>query len=385
MYIKSISFSEHKGTPQEWSLDNLTFCQQNLIVGRNASGKSRALAVTNVIARHLAGLPQQKVSSEYDCHFQNSDDRYRYQLQFRDDNVIYEHLSVNDKVLLARSAEGIGTIFAEEISGGTNIEFQTPTIALAAVARRDSIQHKFLEPLYDWASSVRFYQFGTQLGKESITIVLPSGAPPLDERDPNALVGVFRKAQAEFKDRFTDALRDDMARIGYPVHELGAQTPVSVRISGMVPGEVKSLYVREKDLPGITDQHSMSQGMYRAFAVLIYLNYFALKQSSTCLMIDDIGEGLDFERSCGLIDILREKATKSNVQLILSTNDRFVMNRVPMKEWSILQRKGNRICVRNFENSREIFEDFKFTGLSNFSFLEMDLINEDEKTRDQKV
>jgi hypothetical protein len=31
--------------------------------------------------------------------------------------------------------------------------------------------------------------------------------------------------------------------------------------------------------------------------------------------------------------------------------------------------------VRNYENSRDVFEEFKFTGLSNFSFLEMDFIS----------
>ena len=93
-------------------------------------------------------------------------------------------------------------------------------------------------------------------------------------------------------------------------------------------------------------------------------------------MIDDIGEGLDFERSCCLINVLREKAIKSAMQLILSTNDRFVMNQVPLEEWSVLQRDGSHVKVRNFENSRDIFEEFKFTGLSNFSFLEMDFINE---------
>ena len=31
--------------------------------------------------------------------------------------------------------------------------------------------------------------------------------------------------------------------------------------------------------------------------------------------------------------------------------------------------------VLNYENSKELFEEFKFTGLSNFSFFEMDFAN----------
>ena len=103
-------------------------------------------------------------------------------------------------------------------------------------------------------------------------------------------------------------------------------------------------------------------------------SHFAKK--ATFILIDDIGEGLDFDRSCRLIELIRERARETGSQLILSTNDRFVMNNVPLEEWSVLQRKGSRVKALNVENSRELFEDFKFTGLSNFSFLEMDFANE---------
>jgi hypothetical protein len=52
------------------------------------------------------------------------------------------------------------------------------------------------------------------------------------------------------------------------------------------------------------------------------------------------------------------------------------MNKVPLQEWSLLQRTGGQVRVRNYENSRAIFDEFKFTGLSNFDFLATDFINE---------
>ena len=45
------------------------------------------------------------------------------------------------------------------------------------------------------------------------------------------------------------------------------------------------------------------------------------------------------------------------------------MNNVPLEEWSVLQRKANHVIVKNYANSKEIFEDFKFTGLSNLSLI----------------
>ena len=118
----------------------------------------------------------------------------------------------------------------------------------------------------------------------------------------------------------------------------------------------------------------MSQGMYRVLALLVNINYLLLKKASTCVIIDDIGEGLDFERSCKLISLLRQKAQDSNVQIIMSTNDRFVMNEVPLTEWTVLHRVGSVVHVSNYHNSKEKFDEFKFTGLSNFSFFEMDYL-----------
>jgi len=56
MQIKSIKFTEYKDTSREWSLDGLTLGARNLLVGKNAYGKSRTLNAIASLARLLAGL-----------------------------------------------------------------------------------------------------------------------------------------------------------------------------------------------------------------------------------------------------------------------------------------------------------------------------------------
>jgi len=369
--LSKVKFTELEGTPQEWSLEGLSLGEANLIVGKNASGKSRTLNIILALARQLAGIDPLGPSGNYDVEFNWDDKIIYYQLKYEDGQVLQERFSIDDKVLLNRGRGGEGTILAEEI--GKEIRFQTPTGELAAVARRDTIQHKFLEPLYFWGSSLRHYSFGTALGKGYLTILvkMEKNGEKIDELDPNAVVILYRRAVKELTDEFSQVLIRDMKQLNYDVEEVGVKTPVSIRVSG-APGELVGLYVKEKDLPGITDQHSMSQGMFRALSLLVQINYSQMSGKSTCILIDDIGEGLDFDRSCRLIDLLREKAKTSNTQIVLSTNDRFVMNRVPLEEWSVMQRHGNHVRVLNYGNSRDLFEEFKFTGLSNFSFLEMD-------------
>ncbi|MGO9415522.1 MAG: ATP-binding protein [Syntrophobacteraceae bacterium] len=372
MRLTSVKYSEWQETPQEWTLETLYLAERNLIVGKNASGKSRALNIILGLARFLAGLAKPQLASvNYDVEFTNNGQKINYNLESKNDQVVSEKFSLDGRLMLDRGSGGQGTIWAEQINGGTEIPFQTPTSELATVARRDNIQHSFLEPLYSWGSSLRHYYFGTALGKDRLAILPEADFRKIDERDPNAVVPLYMQAYNEFKEDFNRALISDMRQLDYDVEELGIKPPVSIRIlSG--PSGLVGLYVKEKDLPGITDQHSMSQGMFRALSLLIQVNYSKIARKSSCILIDDIGEGLDFDRSCRLIDLLREKTETSNIQLVLSTNDRFVMNRVPLEEWSVLQRHGNHVRVLNHNNSKDLFEEFKFTGLSNFSFFEMD-------------
>ena len=90
-------------------------------------------------------------------------------------------------------------------------------------------------------------------------------------------------------------------------------------------------------------------------------------------MIDDIGEGLDFERSSSLIRLLIKKASSSKFQLIMTTNDRFVMNNMPIKYWTILDRVGSECLVYNYRNSRKLFNEFELTGLNNFDLFSSNL------------
>ena len=59
----------------------------------------------------------------------------------------------------------------------------------------------------------------------------------------------------------------------------------------------KFLYVQEDGLKSVTEQLEISQGMFRALSLFIQINYAILSDQPSCIIIDDIGEGLDFQRS----------------------------------------------------------------------------------------
>ena len=122
----------------------------------------------------------------------------------------------------------------------------------------------------------------------------------------------------------------------------------------------------------------MSAGMFRVLSLLIQIKVAKLIMSPSLIMIDDIGEGLDYSRSTQLIKLLMEETKNSPVQLIMSTNDRFIMNIVPIEFWALIKRTGSTCKVFNHINSKQIFEDFKFTGLSNFDFFSRDFLDHEK-------
>lgn len=373
MRLKEINYRQFQGTDREWSLIDLTLGPVNLVVGKNATGKSRTLNVINGLAHLLSGKkkPNELTTGTYHTTFDHEGRVLHYTLEIRDHAVTKEVFKDGDRVLLERGVGGAGKIYHEQEK--RDFEFQSPESECAIVTRVDKIQHRFLEPLAEWGAGVRHYECGGTMGRPVIALLVKDGPPP-DPTDANAVIALFRKADMDFPEKFTRAVLYDLNAIGYDVEEIGVMAPTDVQIMAPshVPVNPAILYVKERDLATVTQQTDMSQGMFRALAVLIHVNYAVIASRPNCIIIDDIGEGLDFDRSLSLIDVVQRKAAESDVQLLMATNDRFVMNNVPLEAWSVLRRNGGMVRVMNYGNSSAIFDDFKFTGLSNFSFLELD-------------
>lgn len=373
MKLISVDYSQYQGTPREWRLKDFTLGDINLVVGKNASGKSWTLNIVKGLASLLAGESKPEWNSgSYVATFREGEETLRYELRIENKTVVHESLGTDESTLLTRGPGGAGTIRATEL--GQDMKFQTPETELAAVARRDSIQHPFLERLFLWGKRLYYYPFGTSLGRENLGMFLPGEGPPPDTKNATQVVGIFKKADKELGDAFRSVVVSDMTRLGYPLESVSLAAPTAIEISSPFPGRILGLAVKEESLSVTTEQTDMSQGMFRALSLVIQLNYGVMSAAPSTIIIDDIGEGLDFERSCSLIELVMEKAQHSNVQLIMATNDRFVMNHIPIEAWSVLKRVEHGSQVHNYQNSRELFEAFKYTGLNNFDFLAADFL-----------
>jgi len=375
MKLDIVQYFQDKNLSSQWQIQGCQLGNINLIVGKNATGKSKIINSINSLGSLLFGneiiRPSHKFR-EWEVIFDSDKSIKKYTLIIENGQVTKEEFTINSKTYLSRGQSGEGTIWAEELE--KNIKFQTPSGEVAAVKRRDSIQHPFFEDLYTWASSLRYYQFGTALGKNSMAR-FPEGKDIrelTDFKDADFVIGIFKIGQEDLGQQFIDAIKTDMKAIGYNISEIGLQKPSNLfNEKDQVPfflEESQYLYVKENDLNSKTEQIDMSQGMFRALSLIIQINYSLLASKPSCILIDDIGEGLDYERSSAMIKVLIEKAKTGLVQLIMTTNDRFIMNGVPLEYWSVIERKPGVAKIHNIENSKNIFDEFKFTGLNNFDF-----------------
>jgi len=250
--LKNVQYGERVGRAKEWTLDGLTLWPINLLVGRNATGKTRSLNILWNLAQTFApGRTFRSQNCGYDLFFDNDGSALRYILQIEDGKVTREEVHAAGGQQLVRGAGGEGEILTE--TEGKRIRFKPPQNELAAVARRDSLQHPFLEPLHEWALGVRHYTFGTQLGKGHIVLPLKV-APEPDDRNPEQVVAIFRKGEKEMGPPFTQAILRDMALMHYNLEDIGIYPPENiVLVQGGVQTEVFALGARERGVSGIVD------------------------------------------------------------------------------------------------------------------------------------
>lgn len=368
MRLTQLYFEENQGQSSAWTVGLVQLADGMLLVGKNAVGKSRTLAVIRFLADILRSKQGVSVPATWRVTFTDNNDIIDYQLSCGLNTVLTERLSINGQVKLTREADGRGEI--ELHDGKQRLKFQVPNDAVAVVAKRDLYQHDYLEPLHRWAASLRYYPFGSDMGRARFAI-FAKGQPLADPTAFEQWLGIFSRGEREHGTAFKAKVIEYMGRLSYSIEDIRIE-PAQVEIIGterQLPGPLHWIAVKERELSCWTNQLIMSQGMFRALALMIQLAYAELSSRSDCILLDDVGEGLDFERSAAMIQLLLDLVNRHKMQVLMTTNDRFVMNAVPLEHWGIIRRQAGHCDILTYQNSRAMFEEFRLTGLSNFDLL----------------
>jgi len=387
MYIESISFSQKPINGKGWEIKECNFNKINLITGQNSAGKTRLLKSIATLVKILLN-DKARVSSGFDFEWniilQGKENKYIYQLKIENTTILYEKLLIDDIEYFSRDENGRGEIkyeYENEIKDEDEVKlrFEIDKHKIVLSSKRDKTQHPALEPLFKWFNSVYLYKFGDKLGRD--TFMSPKLYVAENEifnqikKDDDAVVLKFEKALKMYSDKFKKEVIEDFNNIGYNIKNIN--TTKLNEVFEKLPNEIQLsipsiLYIEEDGIEDKIFQQDISQGMFRALSLIIQMKYLEYElDTSTTILIDDIGEGLDYERSTKLIKYIIEKVknVEDKVQLIMTTNDRFTMNNIPLEYWIIIDKEENgKINFYTKKTHPECFEDFEDIGLNNFDF-----------------
>lgn len=335
MILSKFSYKQASG----WRLEELSLNHQNLIVGLNSVGKSRTVSAIGHVASFIKG--DMDAAGDFSCALLlENGNRLEYSFEVVGGQVLAEVLKKNGTPLIQR--EHFSAKMYEEM-------VSPPESKLLIQVRRDTKLYPEIEEVIQWAEHTSLFVFS------NITTA-PNSLSPYTISDEPRLPVMFSKISEEQRGLLIGFMRD----LGYKINNIVEYE----RSSG-----AKSLHIYESGVKMPLRPFDLSNGMFRVFCVLLYMIYSSTLSEARCLVIDDMGEGLDYMRSTKLGKIMYEYCQKNHIQLIATSNDSFLMDAVDLQHWNILQRDGNRVYSINASNCPALFEKFQRTGLSNFDIL----------------
>lgn len=367
MKLRKLVEYKTEGTEKSnpWEIKDVVFGDLNLIIGMNGTGKTRLFNLIELLSGIIKGQNSVPKRGSWQLEFNTDDDQLlNYRLECEDGKVKREVIELDGTKLIDRKMDK-ATIISATDSNPQHIE--PPADKLIVQVRRDKKEYPFLEDLYQWASNTYCYSVSELLPVRilGLSSAFGSSSDLLDgfEFAPQIWDRLSSKSKTQ--------LLKDFNELGFNLKMVRAKRDKST------PFNAKFLHFLEKDLEFPIPHHKVSTGMFRAFVELVTIQ-FAVEHDEVqkTILIDDFSDGLDYQRADLLNKVVQEKIKGKNVQLILTSNSRVLMNNISIENWNILVKDGNKVKSFNYENSKEKFDKFKDTGLSNFALFSSDFLEQ---------
>ena len=156
MKIKRISYQD-----TYWELENLELGNVNLLVSRNATGKSRTLSTIDLLVKMITQKRDLKWGAKWHITFENSrleEVVYEFKTSSLKHGVNGEKMTVGNEEVLRRSSYDKAMV--RSTMTGVFDRFFPPVDKLALHIRRDVIEYPFFEEVASWAENSFGFKFG---------------------------------------------------------------------------------------------------------------------------------------------------------------------------------------------------------------------------------
>ena len=338
MYLQYFSYKT-----DQWHLKAMKLNQQTLVVGENATGKTKMqtalFRVIDTILMKPVAPTLEKVFVAAFSFLTSSGKNLYYTISVVDGKISSESLFYDEKDKLAERENGKCSFYGDQ-------DIVLPEKMSVLQAKTDLNKYPEAASVIEWANTSRRISFS-------------SLHPTMVEKTPT-IEDMYKTLEASE----ISGIVEDLNELGYhfqefKLYDLGENMPFA--------------YLKEQGVSKEIFAMDMSNGLYRVLYILLYMFYVS-KQNVKFITIDDLGEGLDYNRSTKLGKIMFDFCKEHDIQLIASSNDNFLMDTVDLNDWLILCREGSEVSgISNLTHPR-LFERFKRTGLRNFDIFRTDFI-----------
>lgn len=359
--IESVDYSEKyfhqlSGTTLYWKLEGLKLLDFTIIAGLNTAGKTRTCnVITNTIAKIIH---HRKILSlgNTTMTIRTANSRYRIIINIAEDEK--RKKIIKREVLYELHDKGKKTLFdrkkIREVSdkGEPLRSYSPPDDSLTFHARRDKYSYPYLEDVMESLKKFHFLDF--KEGEITIKVGKDETALPIKILSSETSE-VYTKIE---KQKRVEILKD-INSLGFPIEKLSIKEMIVEGIKTPV------LLFKEMRVRGTYDLINASSALIK---VIFLITCMHLIEKGSCILIDNVGDGLDYKRSIEIINFL--KKFKKDKQIILCTNNEILLNQTDIRNWNILHRQGSIVKAHNYDNSRERLERFAKTGLSNYEYFQ---------------
>jgi predicted ATPase len=337
-----------------WELKNLQLGTVNLLVAKNSTGKTRTLQTIDLLVKMITQKRNLNWGGQWDITFENfkgEEIQYQFSTSYQKQGVTFEKMFLNGSLVLSRNRKDYGeqAKIKNFLNKGSFEFVYPPDNKLVIHSNRDLKKYPFLEDIANWAEQSYGFKFGN---------ISPYSMLNQQEYDLLTAVEDIPTLFQSLKKDDKRQIISDFNGIGYNISDITIQDK----------GELSIIYVKENGIDKAIPHFKLSQGMFRALAVIVYIQYLISRKGPATIIIDDLCEGLDYERATKLGELIFSKCLKNEIQLIATSNDSFLMEVVDLKYWNVLTRNGKQVSGINSKSNPNIIENFRFTGLSNFDF-----------------
>lgn len=338
MYLKYFSYKAG-----EWLLKPIPFNKQTLVVGENATGKTKMQtslfrAINVILMKPMETTMENSFMATF-VFSTSLGNELHYVMSVSDNKIVREQLYYKNDEILASRDENHCSFYGEQ-----NISLPEQMSVLQA--KTDLVKYPEAASIIEWANSSRKISF--------------SKLHPGQGFETLSIEEMYKTLSIEEIYKIKDILNE----LGYHVQDIK-------RLN--LEDKIQFVYLKEIGVEKKIYATEMSNGLYRVLYILFYM-FFVSKRDVRFITIDDLGEGLDYSRSTKLGKILFEFCNEQDIQLIASSNDSFLMDSVELENWLILSRKESEIEGVSNASHPKLFDKFRRMGLRNFDIFRTDFI-----------